>query len=273
MLTPIEQVQPEIFVKREDLAFHLPSPPFAKMRGLFPQLQHLKNTGIQVVGYKDTTTSMAGWGVAFAAKQIGLKAVIFQPTYKDNKLRHNQKFQIKKWKENEATIVPIQSFRSIINWYQAKRILHERYENAYMLEQGLPFDYTLSAVKQQVVPEMRKFKSLVVCIGTGVMTAGILQGLQEQEISLSIYGILVAGKNIRRMNQKIYKRAGVYKNGLFATNTSKLILFAAKQEYPDKEDMACPFPCNPYYDRKAWKWLMDNYVDLQKPILFWNIGA
>jgi len=84
---------------------------------------------------------------------------------------------------------------------------------------------------------------------------------------------LVAGKNIKRMHQKIYKRAGIYKNDLFATNTSKLFLFAAEHEYPDIENMHCPFPCNPYYDRKAWKWLIENYTDLQKPILFWNIGA
>jgi hypothetical protein len=33
-----------------------------------------------------------------------------------------------------------------------------------------------------------------------------------------------------------------------------------------------PFPCNPYYDLKAWEWLMKNKGQLEEPILFWNIG-
>ena len=34
-----------------------------------------------------------------------------------------------------------------------------------------------------------------------------------------------------------------------------------------------PFPCNEYYDAKAWRWLLSNIGMLEQPIVFWNIGS
>jgi hypothetical protein len=41
--------------------------------------------------------------------------------------------------------------------------------------------------------------------------------------------------------------------------------------YGDRVDVACPFPCDPYYDLKAWKWLTAR--EPREGILFWNIGS
>ncbi len=34
-----------------------------------------------------------------------------------------------------------------------------------------------------------------------------------------------------------------------------------------------PFPCNPFYDAKAFGWVCRHIHQLQEPIIFWNIGA
>ena len=63
--TPIKKYKVdghEIIVKREDLACLPPGPPFAKVRGLYPVLQKLKEKGVKIFGYMDTSISMAGWG-------------------------------------------------------------------------------------------------------------------------------------------------------------------------------------------------------------------
>jgi len=74
------------------------------------------------------------------------------------------------------------------------------------------------------------------------------------------------------MKNKIYKMAGISDFGFFAYKGNVDIIDAGF-EYTDKETFKCPFPCNPYYDRKAWRWLAENINSLAKPLLFWNIGA
>jgi hypothetical protein len=67
------------------------------------------------------------------------------------------------------------------------------------------------------------------------------------------------------MAKKISQHAGLtYKN---------LHLLDTGYQYTDKEEIEIPFPCNVYYDAKAYKWTIDNIDKLKKPVLFWNTGA
>jgi hypothetical protein len=43
--------------------------------------------------------------------------------------------------------------------------------------------------------------------------------------------------------------------------------------YGDRVSGTVPFPCNPYYDAKAWRWLERSASSLAGPVVFWNIGA
>ena len=81
-MTPIE-VYNDIYVKRDDLCFEYPAPPFSKCRGLLMHLAKLKKQGYKYIGYTETSISMAGWGVAWACQELGLTAIIFDPQYKD----------------------------------------------------------------------------------------------------------------------------------------------------------------------------------------------
>jgi len=273
--TPVEKhliEGQEIYVKREDLSCLSPGPPFAKVRGLYPVLEKLKREGIKVVGYTETSISMAGWGISYFCKSLGMKSVIFMPRYKDG-LRHNQEFQISKWREFEAEIIPIEKpNRMAINFYRARKILTERYASSVMLSQGLPFEETVQEVSIQASSISSHFKTIISCIGSGAMIAGILRDLSFKKICNGaapfVYGILVSKKDPAIMKKRILKMAGM---GGFIKNSLSIIDYG--YEYVDKEVCDCPFPCNIYYDRKAWKWLMDNITIIEKPILFWNIGA
>lgn len=260
-----------IDVKREDLACPPPGPPFAKVRGLLPFLLDLKDKGVGAVGYMETSVSMAGWGISYFCKEIGLKAVIFSPQYSSP--RENQIFQFEKWKEFEATIIPLERpNRMQINFYRARKILVERFPGAVMLPLGLPFSQTVEAVSRQVELLPHSYKAIVVCIGSGTMAAGILKGLNKRkDFETIVYGIFVSPKNERRMSDKIMKVSGIF---VFGNSIEKrLKLIDTNIQYTEKVECDCPFPCNEYYDLKAWKWLVENYDGLPKPVLFWNIGS
>ena len=270
-----------IYVKREDLACPSPGPPFAKVRGLYPVLQKAKKQGITVFGYMETSVSMAGWGLSYFCKEMGLKAVIFYPRYKKGE-RDNQLFQFEQWKKFGAEVLPLEKpNRLMINWYRGRILLKNKYPDAVMLPQGLPFEETIQSVAEETVKDYKLFqniKTIVICIGSGVMCAGILRGLflirelYNIQIKPEIFGVLISPKNTKTMKKKIFKMAKVFETGFFSFQ-GKLRILDSEYQYTDIENCECPFPCNIYYDRKAWKWLNNNIHKIHQPLLFWNIGA
>lgn len=276
--TPIKKYQikgKQVWVKREDLACFPPGPPFAKVRGLLPILEELKERGIKTVGYMETDISMAGWGVSYFCQQLNMKAVIFMPAYKEGK-RHNQEFQLRKWKEFGAEILPLERPNRLqINFYRARKIFLEKYKDAVMLPQGLPFEQTIQQICGQVklVPPKQLNGSIVSCLGSGTMAAGILRGCSAMNKWPDYYGILVSPKSAVGMRKRILKMANLSGGLLGGVLTAKFSVIDYGYEYTVPENCQCPFPCNSYYDKKAWKWLLDHIDTLKKPILFWNIGA
>lgn len=275
-----------VYVKREDL-YQPPipmtytgtvgskPPPFAKTRGLLPYLQDLRKNGIETVAYMDTTISMASWGVAYCAPLAGLKAVVFFPEYKDGIPRHNTEEHIKRCTELGAEVLPLKTPTQMsVNWYRARRIIHEKYPNAQLLPQGLPFKETVTSVAGEIynVPGPALGGTIVVAVGSGTMLSGIITGLTLMKEPQHIHGVLVSPGNLKEMKIKITNHAyGRLMLGHYWQQW--LTLVDEKYEYQDAVEMDIPFPCNKYYDAKAWKYLVDHITDLQPPILFWNIGA
>ena len=283
-ITPIQEFtlgKQIVSVKREDLACLPPGPPFAKVRGLYSVLQKEKKRGITTFGYMETSVSMAGWGLSYFCQKMGLKAVIFYPKYKKGE-KDNQKDQFEQWKRFGAEVLPLEKpNRLMINWYRGRILLLNKYPNAIMLPQGLPFEETIQSVAEEIVRDYKIFeniKTIVVCVGSGVMCAGILRGislindLYNIRVKLTVLGILISPKDRKTMKRKILKMAKVFESNFFSF-PGKIEVINAGYQYTDIEDCKCPFPCNIYYDRKAWKWLNDNIAEIEKPLLFWNIGA
>lgn len=269
------------FVKREDLVCNGPGPPSAKIRGLIPALIKLKEQGIKTVGYMDTAISMGGWCVAYATEHLGMSAVLYYPCYK-NGLRYEQKKHLEIWNNFGATKVPIYKPQLlIINSYKARKHLYENYPNSQMLPNGLTFVETIEEVAKEV-PTIQhiKPKTIVIAIGSGAMTAGVIRGFVENEMRLdSLIAVSVhKGKNLSRLKKRALKLAGYQeRGGLITTGIDKHIrdfsVVDCEHRYEEKPDISAPFPCNPYYEFKSLKFLYDNLAVLKKPVLFWNIGA
>ena len=270
-MTPVELHDGGVLVKRDDLCFPPPAPPFSKCRGIIEHLRKLKADGIEYVGYTETSISMAGWGVAWACKELGLKAVIFDPQYKvtPDVLR----FHRQQWKLFDPIIIPIKAGMASVNVHIAANELRRNFKNSIMLPLGLPFEETMEATRVETIETMQHYpniKSVVTCVGSGTIYAGIYRGLHDLGMSVTLYGILTRTGNLKRKRESIQKKAGIFDFGLFESPV-KMKLIDKQWQYTERSYQECPFPCHPYYDLKAWEWLVKiQYIP--EPILFWNIG-
>ena len=284
--TPVEEYQlpglGPIWAKREDLCCPSPGPPFSKIRGVYRGIAKLKSEGIKVVSYVESKISMASWGVAWACKQIGgIRAVIFMPNYKDG-TPPLLEYHRQQWEALGAETRLMQKpSRGQINAHRAKKELKEDFgDKAVLLPMGLPFTETQEETAVQVhKSNPAQFGCVTVCVGSGVICSGIVRGLSESVgglVSLrkpvKVYGIAIRRfDHPGKKRTEILTRSGAMGGLLFPSVDFKFI--NTDYEYLDFESMEPPFPCNPFYDRKAFRWVVENYYKLEQPILFWNIGS
>lgn len=264
----------DVFVKREDLCVSSDGPPFSKVRGLHRHMLYLKESGITTVGYVETAVSMAGWGVAWVAKQLNMKAVIFAPTFLNPLpiyLYHE-----KKWREFGAEVIPIDAGMAKVAYYVCKKALSKLYPKiSVLLPLGLPFKETVesTAKEYKITRANYVIDNLVCCVGSGTILAGILKGISETSRNQrpTVYGIMCREGNKRKKLESIMGKAGLMYGPL--SSPTKVVIIDEGWGYTEESLECCPFPCHPYYDLKAWEWLVKNIKTLKGNTIFWNIGS
>lgn len=282
-LKPYRLGKRRILVKREDLCTQPPAPPFSKMRGVVQHLIKLRDEGILIVGYAESAISMAGWGLAWACQMLGLHAVIFDPRYSQ---RHDYLSVLEKhrekWHEFGAEVVPVTAGRTAIIYYSGRKWLKERYpEYSTMLPVGMSFPETVEATKEQYFKTFAnhddEVSAVVMCVGSGTIASGVVSAMVERHPKAKLYGILTRTGSLPEKRKKMEKMAGFEftpGRGMLRGAGARVELIDCAYGYTQKETMDVPFPCNPYYDAKAWAWLSQNVGNLPPgDIVFWNIGA
>lgn len=269
--TPVESVAVKgktVWVKREDLCFSFPAPPFSKMRGLYEHLKKKKEQGYDTITYVETSVSMAGWGIAWACKDLGLRCVILDPQEKEPPVIHL--YHRKMWKELGAEIVQIPAGRAVVGYRVAKKALANR-RKTYIAPLGLPFAESILATEQEfryTVENQIAPKTVVVCVGSGTICAGIVRAAVDYG-SMEIVGVMS-----RTGNPAIKKKVVIEKAGIpYHFSNISLRIEDPGWEYTEPCRVKTPFPSHPYYDKKAWDFLVKRVYSLKEPILFWNIGS
>lgn len=263
--TPVEQYVVDgrtINVKREDLATSWPAPSLAKLRGCLKRLEAVKATGFTKIGVLDTRISKSGWGVAYLAKEMGdLDVHAYYPDIKGDKgvLHQQQKMS----RDLGATLHPMKGGRTAVLYAQARREVEST--GGYMMPMGLTVEESVNAIAAEAstIPENFLGGDLVVCTGSCMTLSGITKALAPK--LKHIYGIS-AGMNTAKQT----KRCGMA--GVDLPANVRLIL-PEGVDYYSQETIETPFPCSIYYDKKAWRWMINNLSELQDPIIFWNIGV
>lgn len=265
--TPVEKYHHasgiDIYVKREDMCAPVGAPSFSKMRGVYQYISKLKGS-CEGVGVLDTYHSQAGWAVAWVCKQLNLYCMDFYPQYKhDPDMRYPQKMAA----ELGAQLIPLQAGRSCILYHQAKKLAGMF--GYPMMPNALKLYESIDATAKEVVasPELPVYGTLVVSASSGTIAKGVLIGLiATRQVDLVVH----MGYSRSQDALRKYLTEGIALAQLHGTS---IRLVDESYSYKDKVDFPCPFPSNPYYDLKAWKWLSQHVVELAQPVTFWNIGA
>jgi threonine dehydratase len=260
----------EVYVKREDLCTHEPGPMFSKVRGVEERLRKLKAEGVTEIGVLDTFHSKAGWGVSWICNLLSLKCYNFYPVYKaDTGLREQQEIS----SGLGAVMMPLKAGRSSILYHQAKKQLAEVTDGkGYMMPNALKLEESVEATAVEVVehtPLNLHQGTWIISISSGTLAAGVIRGLCRLGLKDKVTAILHLGysRSDLAVVKYIYRTAGCWVEDTY--------LMDEGFEYKDKvSNEGIPFPCNPYYDAKAWRWLEAYGCEwFTEPIVFWNIGA
>jgi len=268
--TPVERYEvgeKKVYVKREDLCCPFPGPNNAKARGVYSYMKMFAERGVEKFGVLDTKISRSGWIVAWAGQELGVKVYDFYPVYKDDSgLRFAQKMA----KAFGAELVGQRASMQWWRYYQAKAEMQKL--GGHMLPDMLRLETSVDEVAAVVKSMNKRYLkgTVVISVGSGIMLAGLMKGLDEKGVYPDICAVLVTKGTKKRCEKTILQFVPVLS---YMKIWSKLKLVDPGYEYLEQEVCPTPFPCDLYYDRKAWKWLVSNIDKLKEPILFWNIGG
>lgn len=273
--TPIERYVVNgdkiVFIKREDLCTNYPLPPLEKLRGVRKFLEKVKARGAtNLIGVFDTRVSKAGWGVSVLCEELGLNCLAAFPVLKNDTERKLQQVMAE---SHGAELLPLKAGRTAILYAKTKRLVEER--SGLMLPLGLVCGETVEEVARVASETPLEFESVVICVGTGTITAGVLAGLRNRR-NVRVFGVscgMSHSKQLERIQRKLVGY-GLSKFEARSLIKNKLILQQAEfSDYYEPDFFETPVAMHPYYDSKAWRWLIENYDSLRKPVLFWLIGS
>lgn len=260
-----------VLVKREDLCCPPPGPPFSKMRGVVAHLRHRPEA---TIGVLDTYHSKAGWAVAYACRALGKRTINYWPRYttdSDGILREPQQAAA----ALGAATVAVPAGRSAILYHRASADLKDRgnlfRETVYMMPNALKLTESVdenAAEARRTLPLLPPAGTLVISISSGTVAAGVLRGFGAAKYTAVLH--MGYSRSHAATRDYIDRMATA---GQFFQPLPSFRLVDEGYAYGDRVDVECPFPCNPWYDAKAFLWLKNHAPTLAKPIVFWSIGA
>lgn len=262
--TPIE-AHPEygLWVKREDLSCPPPGPPFSKTRGVYAHMLKLQQP---LVGVLDTYHSQAGHAVAHFAKMLGKRCLNFYPEYKHDKaMRSNQLAA----QALGAELRPLKAGRSCVLFHEAKRLTEAA--GGYMMPNALKlWESVEETAKEVLYTDLTGIEGILVPSSSATLAAGVLKGLVD----------------VGRLDMRVIIHLGYtrplgavmeYVHGLVPQYPmSNITIVDEGYQYADKarDGATPPWPCNPYYDLKAFRWWdkARHGTGWNGKMMLWNIG-
>jgi len=262
---PVGSPARPVWVKREDLCSPYPGPQFSKIRGV---LAHLRNRPEQYIGVLDTKHSKAGWAVSYVCRALGKTAVNYWPRYVAEKVGALRTAQ-QQAAQLGAQMVELKAGRSAILYHHARKHLQYNYPNSYLMPNALKLPESVTENAAEAVrtrPGLPDIKTVVISISSGTVAAGVMKGLGSDYHYILHLGYDRSEDAARQYMERVSDLDLLYYKHEFVNEKYSYADAAPKGAY-------APFPCNAFYDLKAWAWLNDNIEALKQPVLFWNVGA
>lgn len=278
--TPVEDYLERfgLWVKREDLCCP-GGPNFSKTRGVYA---HVKGRREPVIGVLDTNHSQGGWAVARACQLLGKQCVLYYPVRKSERDDHIKPQQEAALRLG-AQLVPLQAGRSAVLYHTAKKRLSSLgAASTYMMPNALKLPEmiteTVAEVERTTLPPV---STLLISASSGTIAAGVILGLQRKgwvgvaPSGLPVNKNLIVHQGYSRSEPAIRSYMDKMALGFDGEGIAcPVTLVDEKYSYADsaKPGEQPPFPCNEYYDLKAFRWWVREGRNEYGTALLWNIG-
>lgn len=272
--TPVEDhlQQFGLLVKREDLSCLPPGPPFSKTRGVFA---HVASRPERVIGVLDTYHSQAGHAVAEACALLGKVCVNFYPVRKSEIYDPLKPQQVAAEKLG-ATTVSLPAGRSAILYHQAKKqlpLIHP-WEDCYMMPNALKLPEMITETAAEVGRTLASYKipdhlPVLIAASSGTIAAGVIRGFLQAGAADREFIIHQGYDRSQDAMLKYMTEMGELYHHSYTLN-----LVNEGYSYGDvaKAGPEPLWPCNKYYDLKAFRWWMREGRAQYGEALLWNIG-
>jgi threonine dehydratase len=253
--TPIEHYPKyRLWVKREDLACPKPGPPFSKTRGVYARVLSRPE---KVIGVLDTYHSQAGHAVARACQILNKKCITFYPEYK---YEPGHRPPQDRAEELGAELVGLPAGRSCILFHAAKK--HVEKLGGYMMPNALKLEESITETAKEVgLSPPERWHTVIIPASSGTIAAGVIKGFQE------------SGGPVERFIVHLgYSRSEEALRKYLPEATIEVVDEGYSYKDKARPGKTPPWPCNEYYDLKAFRWWLSNMHRYSGCTLFWNIG-
>lgn len=259
-----------LLVKREDLSCPPPGPPFSKMRGV---LAHIKTRPESVIGVLDTRHSQAGHAVAYACKALGKGCANFYPDFKAalGEIRGPQQ----RSRELGAELFPLTAGRSAVLYHRAKKACVAA--GAYLMPNALKLEESVNETATEVLRSgdiIAQVQTILISASSGTIAAGVLRGLSQMDWHGNVIIHMGYSRSKEAVLQYMIDKAG---DRLKANPGIRIQLYDEGYAYAQEARRGAnpPWPCNVYYDLKAFRWwMLEGWPHYRHngPALMWNVG-
>lgn len=260
--TPVEDHTEEfgLWVKREDLACPPPGPPFSKTRGVYA---HVRSRPEKVIGVLDTYHSQAGHAVARACQVLGKQCVNYYPNFKNEPGPREPQLRAK---ELGAELVPLPAGRSCVLYHAAKKATAER--GGYMMPNALKLGESVAETAKEV-PGGR-WDVVIIPASSGTIAAGVIRGFLERDTPDTDLPEFIIHLGYSRPAGAVME----YLRDASGFECDGVRLVDEGYAYKDvaRPGPTPPWPCNRYYDLKAFRWWVGSARIGRPKALLWNIG-
>lgn len=293
--TPVEHhPQWGLYVKREDLCCPT-GPHFSKTRGVYA---HIAKRPEGIIGCLDTGHSQGGWATAQACRMLGKKAVVYYPEFKKPRPMQPQQLAAA---DLGASLIGLTAGRSAVMYHAAKRALtmgaalhNPDCPSAYMMPNALKLpemiEETVAEVLRTPLPPV---DYVIISASSGTIAAGVISGLcqlgwvgriivhmgysrGEGAVRNYMDGMVAAYSNQHHdvMASPDDRLTGQVRGVTQVWRTDYEVIDECYEygDYARDGGLIPSWPCNRYYDLKAFQWWVKNRRNYPGDALLWNVG-
>jgi hypothetical protein len=249
-----------LLVKREDLCCP-PGPHFSKTRGVWA---HLQKRPEALFGVLDTSHSQGGWAVAQASRLLGKKCQLFYPERKAERGKPLKPQQLEA-QGLGADVVPLQAGRSAVLYHQAKRAVTAA--GGYMVPNALKLPETVEETEAELLRTLGNWGArdtpdvLLISASSATIAAGLARVWQGPLVVHMGYS-----RSLPAVQKYLSEKAGIVRSQLNFVDEEYAYADAARAGGTP------PWPCNAFYDLKAFRWWVREGRATWGRALMWNVG-